>query len=156
KTIETDFGRLGGLICWEHWMPLSRQAMHEAGEDIHIALWPNVHELLQVASRAYAFEGRCFVLSVGQLMYARDLPSELEMPDKWKDQPDALVLKGGSSIIGPDGHYILGPVYEETSILVQKIDGLDRVYEERMALDTSGHYNRRDVFDFAINRKRQF
>lgn len=70
--------RVGSLVCWEHWMPLARQALHESGEDIHVALWPTVHEMHQVASRQYAFEGRCFVLAAGSLMRASKLPSELE------------------------------------------------------------------------------
>ena len=66
---------VGGLVCWEHWMPGARQALHDAGEDIHIALWPTAHEMHQIASRHYAFEGRCFVLAVGQIMPASDLPA---------------------------------------------------------------------------------
>lgn len=77
KTVETSFGRVGGLICWEHWMPLTRQALHNEGETIHIALWPNVHELLQLASRSYAFEGRCFVVAVGQVLAVKDIPAIL-------------------------------------------------------------------------------
>ena len=76
--VETKVGRVGALVCWEHWMPLARQAMHDSGEDIHVALWPTAHEMLQVASRHYAFEGRCFVLAAGSLMRASALPPELE------------------------------------------------------------------------------
>jgi predicted amidohydrolase len=64
-SVETPSGRVGGLICWEHWMPLARQALHNAGEHIHVAVWPTVHEMHQIASRHYAFEARCFVLAVG-------------------------------------------------------------------------------------------
>ena len=71
----TPAGRVGGLICWEHWMPLARQAMHDSAEDIHVAVWPNVHEMVQVASRHYAFEGRCFVLAAGSLLRARKSPA---------------------------------------------------------------------------------
>jgi predicted amidohydrolase len=63
--VETSAGRIGGLVCWEHWMPLARQALHDSGEDIHVAVWPTAHEMLQVASRHYAFEGRCFVVVAG-------------------------------------------------------------------------------------------
>ena len=76
--VQTSVGRVGALVCWEHWMPLARQAMHDSGEDIHVALWPTAHEMLQVASRHYAFEGRCFVLAAGSLMRASSLPAELE------------------------------------------------------------------------------
>src|SRR5215813_3997021 len=68
RAVDTSAGRVGGLICWEHWMPLARQAMHEAGEEIHIACWPQVKEMNLVASRHYAFEGRCFVIATGAVM----------------------------------------------------------------------------------------
>ncbi len=148
RTVETPFGRIGGLICWEHWMPLSRQALHNCGETIHFALWPNVHEMLQIASRHYAFEGRTFVIAVGQLMYAREFPPELELP---KDMsPDTLVLKGGSSIIAPNGHYLLDPQFNDKVLIVHTIEDLSMVTREKMNLDTSGHYNRLDVFDFSL------
>ena len=76
--MHAGYARVGGLVCWEHWMPLARQALHDSGEDIHIAAWPTVKEMLQIASRHYAFEGRCFVLAAGSLMRASALPPELE------------------------------------------------------------------------------
>ena len=153
RAIDTPVGRVGGLICWEHWMPLARQALHDSGEDIHIAAWPTAHELLQVASRHYAFEGRCFVLAAGSLLRAKNLPPELEPhPDKVKS-PDQFVMRGGSAIIGPDGHYIAGPVYGEPTILRAQLS-LDRVREELMSLDVSGHYGRRDCFNYEVLPRR--
>src|SRR5690606_240396 len=70
RAVDTPSGRVGGLVCWEHWMPLSRQALHNSGEDVHVAVWPTVQERHQIASRHYAFEGRCFVLAAGSLMRA--------------------------------------------------------------------------------------
>jgi predicted amidohydrolase len=148
RAVDTPAGRIGGLICWEHWMPLARQALHDSGEDIHVAAWPTAHEMLQVASRHYAFEGRCFVLAAGSLMRAKDLPPQLEPhPDRVKSG-EQFVMRGGSAIIGPDGQYIAGPVYEEATILTAELS-LDRVREESMSLDVAGHYGRRDCFDFA-------
>ncbi len=155
RAVDTDFGRLGGLICWEHVMPLTRQAMHREGDLFHIALWPNVHEMLQVTSRSYAFEGRCFVIAVGQTMRARDIPAELEMPTEFKDKPDAFLLRGGSCIIGPDGMYLLEPQFETEGIIFHEIDNLDRAFGESMALDVTGHYNRTDVFNLDINKARK-
>jgi len=149
---DSPYGRIGGLICWEHWMPLARQAMHESGEHIHIALWPNVHEMLQLASRSYAFEGRCFVIAAGQLMYARDIPEEIERPSHLAENPDTLILKGGSCIIGPDGKYLLEPCFGEESLIIHEIKDLGHSLRERMSLDISGHYNRRDVFDFKVKK----
>lgn len=123
-------------------MPLARQAMHEAGEDLHAAVWPQVKEMNHVASRHYAFEGRCFVLAAGSLMRARVLPSELPTAGE-RLAPEALVMHGGSAIIGPDGQYVVQPVYDREEILVATLD-LARTAEESMALDVSGHYSRPD------------
>ena len=149
--VETPSGRVGGLICWEHWMPLARQAMHESGEDIHIAVWPTVHEMHQVASRQYAFEGRCFVLAAGSLMSARDLPQELEVHSERVVGDEAWVMRGGSAIIAPDGRYLAGPVFEELCILHATLD-LDEVRAESMSLDVSGHYARPDCLELAVKR----
>ncbi len=153
NAVDTPFGRLGSLICWEHWMPLTRQAMHNSNEHIHVAVWPTVHEKHQLASRHYAFEGRCFVVAVGQMMHIKDVPSQLTMPEQ-NGKTDDWLLRGGSGIIGPDGAYILEPQFDSEGILIQEITGLERVYKERMTLDVSGHYNRSDVFNFSVNKER--
>ena len=155
QTVPTPFGRLGGLICWEHWMPLTRQALHDCGEHIHIALWPNVHEMLQVASRAYAFEGRCFVVAVGQLMRAKDIPEGLDWPAHMKDKPESLLLRGGSSVIAPNGRYLLEPQYDKEEMFLVEIKDLSEVYQEKMTLDVSGHYQRLDVFQFEVSKERK-
>ena len=150
---ETSAGRIGGLICWEHWMPLARQAMHNAGEQIHAAVFPTIHEMHQIASRQYAFEGRCFVAAVGLIMTAKDLPAEL-----LRDAPlvagnnSPLVLRGGSCLIAPDGSFVIEPFFDEERILTAEID-LSMIDREKMTLDVSGHYQRPDVFNFSVNRK---
>jgi predicted amidohydrolase len=151
---EALAARVGALVCWEHWMPLARQALHEGGEDVHAALWPTVHEMHQVASRQYAFEGRCFVLAAGSLLRARDLPPELETHPAKVTDPAQWVLRGGSAIIAPDGAYLAGPVYEAPAVLVADLD-LARVREERMTLDVTGHYHRPDAFEFRVVRGRR-
>jgi predicted amidohydrolase len=151
--VDTPAGRVGGLICWEHWMPLARQAMHESGEDIHVAVWPTAHEMHQVASRQYAFEGRCFVLAAGSLMRASALPAELEPHPDRVSSADQFVLRGGSAIIGPDGGYLAGPVYDDTCTLHAEID-LRRVREESMSLDVAGHYHRPDCLELVVTRRR--
>lgn len=154
KSASTPAGRVGGMVCWEHWMPLARQAMHEGGEDIHVAVWPTADEKHQLASRQYAFEGRCYLLAAGSLMRASALPPELEAhPDKVAG-PNEWLLRGGSAIIGPDAKYIREPLYEESSILYAELD-LARIREESMTLDVSGHYHRPDVFDFRVHRDRR-
>jgi nitrilase len=147
RAVDTPAGRVSALVCWEHWMPLARQALHESGEDIHVAVWPTVHDLHQVASRQYAFEGRCFVLASGALMRASSLPPELEPHPERVTGPDQWILRGGSAIIGPDGKYIVEPVYDEPRILIAELD-LRRASEESMTLDVTGHYHRPELFDF--------
>lgn len=142
--------RAGGLICWEHWMPLSRQVLHDSGEHIHVAAWPTVHDMVQIASRHYAFEGRCFVLAVGLIMRAEDLPRQLSRTDAVKDD-NAFVEHGGSAMIGPDGQYLAGPVYECETILTADLD-LGAIDREKMTLDVTGHYARPDLFDLHVRR----
>jgi nitrilase len=145
RTVQTAGLNVGGLICWEHWMPLARQALHECAEQAHIAVWPQVKELNLIASRHYAFEGRCFVLCAGGLMRASSLPSELPYDPSLVPSPDAWVLRGGSCIIGPDGKFIVDPVYDRETIIHASIDP-GRIAEEAMALDVTGHYSRPDCF----------
>jgi predicted amidohydrolase len=151
--VNTPAGRVGGLICWEHWMPLARQAMHESGEDIHVAVWPTAHDMHQVASRQYAFEGRCFVLAAGSLMRASGLPAELEPHPERVTSPEQFVLRGGSAIIGPDGAYLAGPVYDAPCTLYAELE-LGRVREESMSLDVAGHYHRPDCLELRVTRRR--
>ncbi len=150
RAVETAAGRVGSLICWEHWMPLARQAMHEAGEQIHVAVYPTVHDAHQIASRHYAFEGRCFVLAAGSMMKATDLPEELLSETDLSKLPENI-LRGGSCIIAPDGSFIVEPLFDEEKIIVAELD-FTRIDEEKMTLDVSGHYSRPDVFDFRLNR----
>ena len=147
RCADINGARVGGLVCWEHWMPLTRQHMHDQGEQIHIAVWPTVHEMHQVASRAYAFEGRCFVLAAGMLMSASDLPPELAGPALAPEH----VLHGGSSIIAPDGRYLAGPVFDEETILHAELD-LREIDRESMTLDVTGHYARPDVFQLTVRQ----
>jgi len=149
KAVDTAVGRVGGLICWEHWMPLARQVLHDSGEHIHIAVWPTVHEMHQVASRHYAFEGRCFVLAAGLLMRVGDLPHQLGLTEELSRNPDQLVLKGGSSIIGPDGKYLVEPVVDEERIILAELD-MAAIDKELMTLDVSGHYQRADLFELTV------
>ena len=153
SAVDTAAGRAGALVCWEHWMPHARQALHISDETIHVALWPAVKASHQIASRHYAFEGRTFVLAAGNIMPAADFPPELDLPPQLRDQPDALLLNGGSAIIAPDGEYLVPPVYDEETILYADLD-LDLIAQEQMTLDVTGGYARDDVFKFEVNRRR--
>ena len=148
RAVDTDAGRIGGLICWEHWMPLARHVLHVSGEDIHIAAWPQVKEMNLVASRHYAFEGRCFVIACGAVMKSSELPPELE-PIAALQDPGALVLNGGSAIIAPDGSLLAGPIFDRETILTADLD-LSRIAEESLTLDVTGHYYRPDLFELKL------
>lgn len=128
-------------------MPLARQALHRDGETIHLALWPTVNDLHQMASRHYAFEGRCFVLAAGSILQASDLPAGLSTAEP--RSPDELLLKGGSAMVGPDGEYLASPVFDDETLLVTDLD-LSAIDRAALTLDVTGHYARDDVFDFAV------
>lgn len=147
EAVPTSVGRVGGLICWEHWMPLARMAMHNSGEHIHVAAWPTVHELHQLASRHYAFEGRCFVLAVGLMMPSEDLPRDLHDGVTLRLGDSKWIERGGSAIIGPDSRYVLDPVFDRDELLISDLD-LTQIDREMMTFDVSGHYARPDLFRF--------
>lgn len=151
RATSTSSGRIGSLICWEHWMPLARQALHDSGEDIHVAAWPTVKEILQLATRHYAFEARCFVLGVGSILRAGDLPQELELVPGI--QAADLVMRGGSVVVAPSGRVIAGPIWDEETILFANCD-MAEIAEESLALDVAGHYARPDIFEFRLKTAR--
>ncbi len=151
QVVETEYGRLGSLICWEHWMPLTRQAMHDQAEDFHFALWPHVIDRHLLASRHYAFEGRCYVVAVGQKLRTKNMPASLEIPKQLQEQE--FVLKGGSCLIGPDGSLLTQQDFSEDIIYID-IPPASELIKERMSLAVSGHYQREDVFEFKVSKKR--
>lgn len=150
--VPTPAGRIGGLVCWEHWHPLARQALHGEDEQIHVAVWPDMPPAHQVACRSYAFEGRCFVVSAATFLPVDRVPAELR---------EAFIiglggqdgLRGGSGVVGPDGEYLIGPVFSGETV-VATIDLADTIGFKH-DLDVVGHYNRRDVFQLAVNRRRE-
>lgn len=151
-TVEARAGgsyRLGALVCWEHWMPLARQAMHDAGEDVHVALWPTVHERHVLASRHYAVEGRAFVLACGAVLRGDALPAGLDVDSARIE--NGLALRGGSVVVGPAGALIGDAVWDTEALVVQTLD-MGCIREEAMTLDVSGHYARPDLLSMAVRR----
>jgi predicted amidohydrolase len=146
--VDTPVGRLGGLVCWEHWMPLARQAMHDKRELVHAAVWPSVNETHLLASRTYAFEGRCFVVAAGSVLCREDLPIGMAILDAIPG--DGPFQFGGSVVIGPSAEILAGPVKNEETLVVAEVDPA-RVVQESMTLDVSGHYSRPDVFTLLVN-----
>lgn len=163
RALNTEHGVVGGLICWEHWMPLARAAMHAQHEAIHIAQWPTVRDLHQIASRHYAFEGQCFVLAVGTHLTRHDVLSgfdSLPNPDPLAREllasmPEKEVIQsGGSAVIAPDTRYVAGPVFDETTTLQAELN-LDLITAGHLVMDTNGHYARPDVFQLRVNDQPQ-
>lgn len=158
--LETPYGILGGLICWEHWMPLARAALHAKREAIHVCQFPTVHERHQIASRHYAFEGQCHVLTSGCVLTKADVLEGFESLGTNDKEVFALLdsmekdilMRGGSAIIAPDMSYTAGPVFDEKCIIYGELD-LDLRAQGNLFLDTDGHYSRPDVFELRVNDK---
>lgn len=131
-------------------MPLARHVLHAEGEEVHVASWPHGRERHQLASRHHAFEGRAFVLAAATFLPKAALPADLELAGDFARSPDVL-LDGGSAIIAPDASYLVEPVLGREELLTAEID-LDRVAEERLALDVGGHTARPDIFDLRVRR----
>lgn len=144
---------LGGLNCWENWMPLPRTALYGLGENLHIAVWPGSDHNTRDITRFIARESRSFVISVSSLMRRSDFPNETPYLDEILSDCPEILANGGSCIAGPDGEWILKPQVETDGLIVQDIN-FDRVFEERQNFDAVGHYSRPDVTKLTVNRER--
>ena len=152
SVFDSSVGRLGGLVCWEHWMPLARYTLYAQGEQVHAAVWPSAPETFLLSCRAMAFEGRLFVVAAASYLTKAMLPADFPLAKEMDVFPEQLCL-GGSAVIGPDGRFMAGPVYECETMVCADID-LDRIAEEKELLDVAGHYARPDVFSLTVNRRR--
>lgn len=145
---------VGGLNCWENWMPLPRTALYGLGENLHIAVWPGSDHNTKDITRFIARESRSFVVSVSSLMTKDLFPKEMPHLDKILENCPDVLANGGSCIAGPDGEWVVEPVLHKDGLIIQEID-FNRVFEERQNFDSVGHYSRPDVTKLTVNRERQ-
>ena len=145
---------VGGLNCWENWMPLPRTALYGLGEDLHIAVWPGSDHNTKDITRFIARESRSFVVSVSSLMNKTDFPKSTPHLDEILENAPDVLANGGSCIAGPDGEWIVKPVLYKEGLIIETIE-FNRVLEERQNFDPVGHYSRPDVTKLTVNRERQ-
>jgi len=145
---------VGGLNCWENWMPLPRAALYGLGEDLHIAVWPGGDHNTKDITRFIARESRSFVVSVSSLMSKSDFSKDTPHLDRILENSPKVLANGGSCVAGPDGEWIIEPVLNKEGLIYQTID-FNRVLEERQNFDSVGHYSRPDVTQLSVNRERQ-
>ncbi len=145
---------VGGLNCWENWMPLPRTALYGLGEDLHIALWPGAVRNTQDITRFLALEGRSYVLSASSLMRKNDIPAHIPHAEAIRARVPDVLADGGSCLAAPNGDWVIAPCADEERLLVATIDH-QRVREERQNFDPAGHYSRPDVTRLIVNRTRQ-
>ncbi len=147
RALETPLGRLGGLICWENYMPLARFSLYESGVEIYIASTADDSEEWQSTLVHIARESRAFVIAPSHFQRASSYPDDFPL-GRLLDGLDVLG-RGGSAILGPDGSYLAGPLWDEEGILYAELDP-ERLAEERQRFDPVGHYHRPDVLRFEL------
>jgi nitrilase len=145
EAVETELGRVGGLICWENLMPLARFALYQSGVEIYLAPTAEDEETWHISIRHIARESRSFVLSCCVFQRASSYPDDVQLADG-----DELVGRGGSAILAPDGSYLAGPLWDEEGILYAELDP-QVLYEERQRFDAAGHYHRPDVLSLKVS-----
>lgn len=148
-TVETPFGTVGGLICWENYMPLARMAMYGKGVQIYLAPTADARERWQATLQHIALEGRCFVLGCNQYVRRDMYPDDLEIKEELEAWPETLSA-GGSSIYGPLGETLAAPLWNEEGIGYADLD-LGAIARSKFDFDVTGHYARPDVFRLSVD-----
>lgn len=146
---------VGGLNCWENWMPLPRAALYGMGEDCHVAVWPGNVRNTEDITRFIAKESRSYVISVSGLMRRSDIPADLPVSQQMQAKLSSDYLgNGGSCVCGPDGQWVLEPQQGDEALYICEIDH-EMVRRERHNFDPVGHYSRPDVTHLQVDRRRQ-
>jgi nitrilase len=150
-TFDTDIGKLGGLICWENYMPLARMSMYLKGVEIYIAPTADSREQWTATMQQIALEGRCFVLGCNQYMTTSMYPEKYK--NEVANQPEDF-CPGGSVIVSPLGKIIEGPLFDKAGVLVAELD-LEDIKRSKLDFDVIGHYARNDIFEFKVKGQPQ-
>ena len=146
---DTKLGKIGGLICWENYMPLARTFMYSKGVELYLAPTADSRDTWQATIQHIACEGRCFVLGCNQFVTRDMYPADLREHPELAGQPEVM-CRGGSAIISPLGGVIAGPLYDEEGILYADLD-MGEIVRAKVDFDAVGHYARPDVFQLLVN-----
>jgi nitrilase len=149
EALETPIGRIGGLICWENYMPLARFALYESGVELYVASTADDSEAWQSTLVHIARESRAFVISPSHFQRAPSYPDDF--PLRRLLEGLEVIGRGGSAILGPDGSYLAGPLWDDEGILYAELDP-QRLAEERQRFDAVGHYHRPDVLRLDVTK----
>ncbi|MFO7886838.1 MAG: carbon-nitrogen hydrolase family protein [Eubacteriales bacterium] len=149
--VDTPYGKMGSLICWENYMPLARMALYMKGVNLYIVPTADQREIYQSTLKHIAFEGRCFVIMSNQYVEKSQYPKDLNYYDDLKEQPEVM-CRGGSCVINPYGEYLVEPLYDEPGIITAELD-LNDIVQSKYDWDPVGHYNRPEIFDFKVNER---
>ena len=147
RVFDTEIGRIGGLICWENYMPLARMSLYQQAPQLYLAPTADARPTWPATLQHIACEGRCFVLSSNQFFTRNDYPPAYQ---DFLDEDDLILSRGGSAIVSPQGEFMAGPLWDEEGILTADLD-LDEVLKSKLDFDVIGHYARPDLFTFSRN-----
>jgi nitrilase len=150
RAIETEIGRIGGLICWENYMPLARFSLYDSGVEIYLASTADDGDAWQATLVHIARESRAFVVAPAHFQRAASYPADFPLRELLDGHE--VVGRGGSAVLAPDGSYLAGPLYGEEGILYAELDPA-RLFEERQRFDPVGHYHRPDVFRLKVRSR---
>jgi nitrilase len=150
--VDSPYGRIGAVICWENYMPMLRMAMYAKQVALYCAPTADDRDTWLPSMRHVALEGRCFVLTACQFLRRGDFPAGIRVA--LGDSPDAVLMRGGSAIVGPLGQVLAGPHFEGETILTAELD-LAEIGRAKFDFDVTGHYSRPDVFQLCVNEAPQ-
>ncbi len=146
-SFDTEVGKIGGLICWENYMPLARAALYQQGMEIYLAPTADARDAWQSTMQHVALEGRCFVLASNQFVRKSDYPERFQQ--FLTDEPEVM-SRGGSVILSPFGEILAGPLYDEEGLLTAELN-FETLVKSKLDFDPVGHYARPDVFRLDVS-----